>query len=178
MDKLCLYIPRAEELGFYRALLADPATMAYNAAWFPPEGCIPFPESAWADWHRHWVGQEPRRFFAYLQREADGAFVGYVNAYQVPERDWWDIGVLISASRRGKDYGWQGLGLLLDRAFRAEGVSRLHNVFEPERAAALHLHKALGFREIGREDGLVHLLLTREDWLRDRARAQNKEEKR
>lgn len=163
-DQLRLYLPRCEELGFYRRMLSDPATMAYNAPWFPPEGCIDFPEADWPDWHALWIGREPIRFFAYLQRKSDGAFVGDVNYHYVPERDWWDIGILIHAPERGRGYGRQGLALLLERAFRTDGVSRVHNEFEPARAAALRLHLDLGFREIARDAGLVQLLLTKEDF--------------
>ena len=170
-DTLTLYIPRMEELGFYQKMLADPATMAFNAPWFPPDGCIPFPEEDWADWHARWVWQEPERFYAYLRRERDGAFVGDVNFHRDPERDWWDMGIRVYAPERGKGYGRQGLTLLLDRAFRVDGIARLHNDFEDARGAALHLHRALGFREIGQEDGVVQLLLTKEEY---EARTQRK----
>ncbi|MBR5095113.1 MAG: GNAT family N-acetyltransferase [Oscillospiraceae bacterium] len=165
MDKLYLSVPTVDELGPYADMLADPATMSYNAAWWPPEGCIPFPRGDWAAWHGRWVGQAPARFFAYLRQRGDGAVVGYVDYHRAPDRDCCDMGILLRASERGKGYGREGLQLLLDRAFRIDGVPRLHNVFEPTRAAALHLHKALGFRETGREEGLVHLTLDREDWL-------------
>ena len=165
-NELSLYVPRLDELGFYQMMLADPATMAYNAPWFPPDGCIPFPEEEWAAWHAAWVGREPERFFAYLRREADGAFVGNVNYHYTPERDWWDMGILIHATERGKGYGKQGLALLLDRAFRVDGIARLHNDFEPGRDAGFHIHRLCGFREIGVENGFVQLLLTREEYLR------------
>ena len=163
-ERLTLYIPRREELRFYQNMLSDPATMAYNARWFPPDGCIAFPESEWAAWHEQWIGSEPERFYAYLRRESDGAFVGDVNYHYVPEKNWWDIGILIAASERGKGYGKQGLSLLLERAFRVDGIRRLHNEFETTRDAAYHIHMALGFREIDRGGELVHLLLTRDNY--------------
>ena len=163
-NPLELYIPNAKELGFYQKLLADPSTMSYNAPWFPPDGCLEFPESEWAAWHAHWVGQEPERFYAYLRRKEDGALVGDVNFHHTPERDWWDMGIRIYAPERGRGYGKAGLALLLDRAFRVDGVSRLHNDFEPVRSAALSIHKALGFRELGVEDGILQLLLTKEEY--------------
>lgn len=163
-EPLTLYIPKLAELWFYQRLLADPATMAYNAPWFPPDGCIDFPESEWADWYARWFGQEPERFYAYLRRESDGAFVGDVNFHYSPERDWWELGILICAAERGKGYGKQGLRLLLDRAFRVDGIPCLHNDFESARDAAYRIHRALGFREIGVENGIVHLTLTKEDY--------------
>ena len=164
-NPLELYLPRLEDLWFHQRLLADPATMAYNAPWFPPDGCVPFPESAWAAWHERWMGQEPERFYAYLRRTSDGVFVGDVNFHRNPEQGWWDMGVLIFAPERGKGFGRQGLALLLDRAFRVAGIPRLHNDFETTRGAAWHIHKAAGFRETGCSEGILQLELTREEYL-------------
>lgn len=163
--ELRLYVPRPEDGWFYRKMMSDPATMAYNAPWFPPDGCLPDPEGAWADLQAEWIGRAPERFYAYLQRVSDGAFVGDVNYHRHPGRDWCDMGVLIYAPERGKGYGEPGLRLLLDRAFRLDGVPCLHNDFEASRAAAYRIHLAVGFREIRAEDGMLHLELTREEYL-------------
>ena len=163
-NELRLYIPQPEDGWFYRKMLSDPATMAYNAPWFPPDGCIPDPDSEWDDLQAGWIGQEPERFYAYLQRKADGAFVGDVNFHDTLDKDWWDMGIVIYAPERGKGYGKLGLRLLVDRAFRAAGISRLHNEFETTRDAAYRIHKAVGFRETGTENGIVHLTLTKEDY--------------
>ena len=163
-DTLELYIPKPEDGWFYRKMLSDPETMAYNAPWFPPDGCIPFSEADWIDMQARWIGQEPQRFYAYLRRASDGAFVGDVNFHYSPEHDWWDMGIVILAGERGKGYGRQGLRLLADRAFYIAGVRRLHNEFETERGAAYRIHRAAGFSETARADGIVHLMLTREDY--------------
>ena len=55
---------------------------------------------------------------------------------------------------------------MLDRAFRVDGVSCLHNDFEDSRSAAYRIHTAVGFRETGVTDGIIHLELTREDYLK------------
>lgn len=47
MNDLQLYIPRTEDGWFYVKMISDPETMAYNAPWFPPDGCIPKPEKNW-----------------------------------------------------------------------------------------------------------------------------------
>ena len=57
------------------------------------------------------------------------------------------------------------LKLLLERAFRACGIARLHNDFEPTRDAAWAIHRKVGFREMGMEDGILQLMLTKEDYL-------------
>ena len=164
-QKLQLYIPRPEDGWFYAKMMSDPETMAYNAPWFPPDGCIPDPESEWKVLQADWTGQEQVRFYAFLQRVSDGSFVGDVNYHYNAERDWFDMGIVIYAPERGKGYGKQGLSLLLDRAFRVNGISCLHNDFETTRDAAYQIHKAVGFREAGTEDGIVHLELTREEYL-------------
>ena len=161
---LRLYIPRPEDGWFYVKMLSDPETMAYNARWFPPDGCIPGAEAAWPEMRASWTGKAPERFYAYLQRKSDGAFVGDVNYHRRPEGGC-DMGIVIYAPERGKGYGGQGLRLLLDRAFRVDGVSCLHNDFEEEREAARRIHRAAGFRETGRTGEIIHLEITREEYL-------------
>ena len=78
-NDLQLYIPSQEDGWFYVKMMSDPETMAYNAPWFPPDGCIPEPESEWLDLQENWIGKEPHRFYAFLQRKCDGVFVGDVN---------------------------------------------------------------------------------------------------
>ena len=162
--QLRLYIPRAEDGWFYVKMLSDPATMAYNAPWFPPDGCIPDAAEEWKQ-TALWASGEPERFYAYLQRVSDGAFVGDVNFHPSPVPGRYDMGIVIFAPERGKGYGKQGLRLLLDRAFRRDGVPCLQNDFESSRDAAYRIHTAVGFRETGRTDGVIHLELTREEYL-------------
>ncbi len=164
-EKLRLHIPCFEDGWFYVKMLSDPATMAYNAPWYPPDGCIPNAEAGWADLQRDWIGQEPERFYAFLQRVSDETFIGDVNYHCNPKQNRWDMGIVIYAPERGKGYGKEGLRLLLDRAFRVDGVPCLHNEFDTARNAAFHIHKAVGFREIGTEDGVIQLELKREDFL-------------
>ena len=163
-NDLQLYIPCPEDGWFYVKMMSDPETMAYNAPWFPPDGCIPAPESEWLEMQEFWIGKEPERFYAFLQRKHDKSFVGDVNYHYNSERNWWDMGIVIYAPERGKGYGKQGLRLLLDRAFKVDGVFRLHNDFETAREAGYHIHKAVGFREMGVIDGFFQLELTREEY--------------
>ena len=44
-----LYIPQQDDGWFYIKLMSDPETMAYNATWFPPDGCIPNAEEEWEE---------------------------------------------------------------------------------------------------------------------------------
>lgn len=174
MEKLELYIPTLDELCFYQKMMSDPETMSYNANWdveyegyHKDTGCIDFPESEWAEWYAYWVGNEPERFFAYIKRTSDGSWVGNINFHYISERDWWDMGIVIYAPYRGKGYGVPALRLMLEHAFKDCGVTRLHNEFEPARSAALKIHLAAGFRDIGIEDGMQQLVLTKEEYLRN-----------
>ncbi len=174
MDTLELYIPKPEDGWFYCKMMSDPATMAYNAPWFPPDGCIPKAAEEWKRLCSEWIDAEPERFYAYLKRTSDGTFVGDVCFHYTPEHDWWDMGIVIFAPERGKGYGTQGLRLLAEHAF-SHGVIRLHNEFETTRDAAYRMHRTIGFREIERRDGCVHLLLTKEDYRKGNAHMEPRE---
>lgn len=147
-------------------MLSDPETMSYNAPWFPPDGCIPEPEKEWQEIQESWIRKEPERFYAFLRRKSDGTFVGDVNYHRNSAQGWCDMGIVIYAPERGRGYGKQGLCLLLDHAFRKNGVTCLHNSFEETREAAHYVHKAVGFQDVGIVDGIVHVELTREQYLK------------
>ena len=164
-NELELYIPHQTDGWFYVKMMSDPETMAYNAQWFPPNGCIPNAEDEWNILCSTWNLPESGKFYAYLKHKSDGRFVGDVNYHYNPVADWYDMGIVIYAPERGNGYGKQGLQLLLDKAFRADGISRLHNDFETTRYAGLKIHKAVGFRETGMENGFIQLEITRDEYL-------------
>ena len=168
-NDLQLYIPKQADGWFYVQMMSDPETMAYNAPWFPPDGCIPEPETEWLELQESWIGKEPQRFYAFLQRKWDGAFVGDVNYHYNSKQDWWDMGIVIYAPERGKGYGKQGLRLLMERAFLNGHVFRLHNDFETTRDAAYYIHKSVGFREMNAVDGTVQLEITRDEYLQSKS---------
>ena len=157
-----LYIPKLEDLWFYQKMMSDPETMSYNDPW---GGCIDYPDEVLPDWYAHWVGQEPERFYAYIKRSSDGAWIGDVCFHYTSEQDWWDMSNVIYAPYRSKGYAVPALRLLLDQAFRVCGISRLHNDFETTRDAAWAIHRKVGFKEMGVEDGLLQLMITKEDYL-------------
>lgn len=128
-------------------------------------GCIAFPELKWADWYDYFIGSEPERFYAYIVRLSDGAFVGEVNAHICRDAFWYEMGIVLEAKYRGQGYSEEALGLLLEYTFRKLGAKAVHNSFEVGREAALRAHMALGFEEYGIENGIIELALTKEQYL-------------
>ena len=174
MEKLELYIPKLEDLWFYQKMTSDPETMSYNANWdvdydgyHRDTGCIDYPDEVLPGWYENMIGQEPERFYAYIKRSSDGAWIGDVCFHYTPEKDWWDMGIVIYAPYRGKGYAVPALRLMLDRAFRVCGISRIHNDFEIARneIAAWETHRKAGFQELGVENGFLHMMITKEAYL-------------
>ena len=170
--ELELYIPRLEDLWFYQKMMSDPETMSYNAGWdvdyagyHQDTGCIDYPDEQLPGWHAYWVGQEPTRFYAYIRRKTDGAWIGDVNFHYIPEDDWHDVGIVIYAPYRGMGFSVPALRLLLDRAFRICSIRTLHNEFETTRDVAWIIHRKVGFQEIGMVDGLLQMVITKDDYL-------------
>lgn len=171
MGKLFLHVPAYEELSYRQRLLSDPETMAYDRGcepgfdgYHPDTGCIDFPESAWRDWYDWFVGAEPERWYAYIVRETDGAFLGEVNLHRAPGAARYDMGVVLEAQYRGRGYAEEALSLLLRQAFDGLRAQAVHNEFEETREAALRTHLACGFREIERGNGMVILEITEAEY--------------
>lgn len=170
-ESICLHIPAYEELWYRKKLMQDPDTMSYNkgydldfAGYDKKTGCISFPEEEWADWYDWFVGQEPLRFYAYIVRESDGAFIGEVNVHKNSDASWYDMGIVLEAGYRGSGYAVAALRLLLRHVFESMGATSVHNSFEEERTAALLAHLSAGFTEYRRTDGLVELAISREKY--------------
>lgn len=169
MSDLELYIPKREDLCFRRELLSDPDTMGYNKGYDLglPEyhndtGCIDFPEKNWDGWYARWVNREPERFYAYLRRKEDGAFLGEVNLYQKEDPGWYAMGIVLHSKYRGRGYSAGGMKLLLRHAFEEMDAAGVSNEFERTRKAAWRIHEATGFEPVGEEGGVVALVVTRE----------------
>ena len=175
MEQLRLFVPRMEDLWFRQQMMADPITMGYNAGYdvsfsgyHQDTGCIDFPETAWADWFGDWIGREPERYYAYIQRGNDGQMLGEVCLHRSASCDWWDMGILIHAPFRGKGYGAPALQLLLNHAFLEMDIPCIRNEFELSRKEASRIHREVGFRELREQDGITSWEITREEYLRKR----------
>ncbi|MEN6596047.1 MAG: GNAT family N-acetyltransferase [Clostridiaceae bacterium] len=168
-----LYKPLLNDLWYRKQLLSDPETMRYNsgydlnfAGYDRETGCIEFPESGWEAWYNWFCQSEPQRYYAYIVRCSDGVFLGEVNLHQNVSGDWYDMGIVLEAAFRGKEYSTEALRLLLYEAFDRLGATEVRNDFEPDRSAALKAHLAVGFRVIGEENGIVQVQVTAEDFQR------------
>ena len=170
-ERLYLHIPSYEELWYRQRLMQDPVTMSYNKGYnldfdgYDREtGCIAFPESEWADWYAWFIGQEPLRYYAYIVRKTDGAFIGEVNVHKSPDAPWYEMGIVLEAKYRGKGYSGEALHLLLRHAFEEMNAGAVRNSFETTRTAAVRLHLAAGFTEYRCENGILELSLSREQY--------------
>ncbi len=177
-ERLCLHVPNLEELWYREKFMSDPATMDYNrgydldfAGYDRETGCIAFPEETWAEWYDWMIGREPERFYAYIVRKSDGAFLGEVCLHKDEAQPWYGMGVVLEGCHRGRGYSGEALGLLLRYAFEVLKVPAVHNDFEEFRAAALKIHLAAGFTEYRREGEVLELLITREQWEKRREKA-------
>ena len=146
MEQLELYVPKLEDLWFYQKMMSDPETMSYNANWdvnydgyHRDTGCVDYPDAVLPAWYENMVGQEPERFYAYIKRSADGAWIGDVNFHYNPAKDWWDMGIVLYAPYRGIE------------------VAR-------NEISAWETHRRAGFRELGMEDGFLQMMITKEDY--------------
>ena len=74
------------------------------------------------------------------------------------------MGIVIYAPFRGNGYSNEALKMLMDHAFNDCGVTALHNDFETTRVAARKAHLKVGFKEIGVENGICQLMITREEY--------------
>ena len=89
--------------------------------------------------------------------------MGEVNVHKSSDEDY-DMGILIEAKYRGQGYSKEALSLLLKHAFEEMKVKNVHNVFEDVRDVAMKIHLDCGFREVGRENGIIHLMITADEY--------------
>ena len=172
MEKIFLHIPEYDELWYREKIMSDSLTMSYNSGYDidcdgydKSTGCMAFPEKQWRVWYNYFIGNEPERFYAYLVRSSDGAFIGEVNLHS-SEKARYDMGIVIEGKYRGKGYAVEGLKLLLEHAFKVLHAEVVCNDFENERVAALKAHLAAGFEICGEDGGVLHLEISKERYLK------------
>lgn len=175
-EQLYLHIPEYDELWYRQKIMEDPETMDYNKGYDMDfegydrsTGCIAFPKQEWADWYDYFINQEPECFYAYIARESDGRFIGEVNVHMSDDNDWYEMGIVLEGKYRGKGYAVAALKLLLQYAFEKMGAKAVHNDFEEERQAAVKTHISAGFSKYRQENGIIELLITKEQYFRQKA---------
>ena len=111
---------------------------------------------SWEAWDRAHVA-EPRL----VARDADGSVLGWVAVTPVSGRCVYagvaDLSVYVSAGARGRGVGRALLVALIESSERA-GIWTLQAGIFPENASSLALHRACGFRDVGRREriGKMH----------------------
>ncbi len=176
MNQLYLYVPSLDDLWYRKRIMSDPDTMSYNKGYNLEidgydnrTGCIEFPEYNWRGWFNKFIGNEPDRYYAYIVRSEDNAFIGEVCAYKSSANSWHEIGIVLEAMYRCMGYAEEALKLLLEHAFEEMGVETIHNYFEATRTAAVRTHLSVGFFEYKRENNIIELLITKERFYRKKA---------
>lgn len=170
-NELHLHIPELSELWYRKKLLSDADTMDYNKGYHldiedyhNDTGCIDFPIEQWKDWYDWFVCGKPERFYAYIVRNCDNAFIGEVNVHKSNDGNWYDMGIVLESTYRGMGYANEALFLLLNEAFENLSVSAVHNDFEKSRVAAIKTHLSVGFVIENEDNGIVHLCITKDQY--------------
>jgi phosphinothricin acetyltransferase len=111
---------------------------------------------SWEAWDRAHVAK-PRL----VARDPDGSVLGWVAVTPVSGRCVYagvaDLSVYVSAAARGRGVGRALLAALIESSERA-GIWTLQAGIFPENASSLALHRACGFRDVGRREriGKMH----------------------
>lgn len=137
---LKLVKPKYEELIFRQELLADKATMSYNAKW---GGTIDFSIDCWQDWYEKWILNPNKKFYRYLYSVEQDAFVGEVSYHFDNEYQCTVCDIIIKNCYRGNGFGKKGLMLILDVA-KEKGLSVIYDNIAVDNTA-VKLFKQCGF---------------------------------
>jgi L-amino acid N-acyltransferase YncA len=111
---------------------------------------------SWEAWDRAHVAD-----LRLVARDADGSVLGWVAVTPVSGRCVYsgvaDLSVYVSAAARGRGVGRTLLTALIQSSERA-GIWTLQAGIFPENAPSLALHRACGFRDVGRREriGKMH----------------------
>ena len=171
MERLYFYIPTIEELMYRQNIMSQPDTMDYNKGYdilydgyHKDTGCIDFPKDKWNEWHSYMINNKPKCFYAYITRKEDHTFIGEVNIHWNHHKKWYEIGIVLESKYRGMRYSVEALKKLIKVAFDEYNAPAIHNEFESIRKAATALHKSAGFNIINETNGIVELLMTRDNY--------------
>ena len=151
MNKLYLSVPTKDEMWFKKEMEADPKTMDYNAGYNVTYNGYNYEDGTIQEdlkdlqeiWFPKWVGHEPNKFFAYIRRKEDDAYIGHV-FYKDETENGHEIGILIKGEFRGNGYATEAVKLLCQKADEL-GVDKLYHQIPDTRKAAIKSDLNNGF---------------------------------
>ena len=173
MSELELYIPKKEDLWYRQKMMEDPNTMDYNKGYFLDSdrynnetGCILFPKEDWDEWYAFFIDNEPERYYAYILRKSDHTFLGEVCLRHMDKPNEYEMGIVLESIHRKRGYSKVALKMLLEIAFEKFHAEAVHNSFEEKRTAALSLHLNAGFSILNKQEDIVNLIITKEQYFK------------
>lgn len=143
---LKLIRPRLEELSFKQEMLADEATMSFNAV---NGGTLDFPKERWKGWYNRWIASDdPHYFYRYLFSEKLKAYVGEIAYHYEKETDRFICDVIIHAKYRGQGFGKAGLTLLCEAA-KQHGIRTLYDdILEDNPSVSMFLKQGFAVERV------------------------------
>ena len=149
MKKVNLVIPTVADLWFRQKCMADPNTMSYNAGYdvsfdgyHYDTGCIDFPEEKWEFWLADKLNDK-NSFYAYIQDDETGHFVGYLNYHKSKDNKYY-MGIVVYYKFQGQGYMRPAMLKLIEHA-KENKVPCLCDTVPTNRERALKVFYDLGF---------------------------------
>jgi diamine N-acetyltransferase len=157
---LYLKVPCRDELEYRIKLISDPGTMSFNRGYGDDgTGIYNITREQAENWYDRWI-DVPGKFYAYIARLEDHAFIGEVNIHFDAYASMHMIGIIIEARHRGKGYAEEALRLLAYHAFNEKKLDKIADRFPKDRSAADRIFAKVGFV---RQDNDL-LVLTKSDF--------------
>jgi [ribosomal protein S5]-alanine N-acetyltransferase len=160
--RLLLRRARMEDLDALHAVMSDRRAMRYWDR--PPHGKIGATEA-----FLRWMVEAPRDWNEDFVVERDGAAIGKVGAWRLPE-----VGFILRPDQWGQGIGREAMTAAIGHILAQHPVPALTAEADPRNERSLRLLARLGFRETGRAERTirvgeewcdsVYLALAREDW--------------
>jgi diamine N-acetyltransferase len=158
--ELYLKVPSKDELEYRIKLISDPDTMSFNRGYGDGgTGVYHITQEQAENWYDGWIGV-PGKFYAYIARLEDDAFIGEADIHFDAYVGIHMIGIIIEARHRGSGYAEEALRLLADYAFNEMKLDKIADKFPKDRATADRIFAKVGF--IRQDNDL--LVLTKSDF--------------
>lgn len=152
------YTPTVDELGFRQRLIADPATMSYNAPWTEDgTGCIRQSDEQIQSWYLNYY-LPTGMFYAYILVESVPVGEVAISPDSVDARKGM-VSIIIDARYRNLGYGGQALRQLCNLAFTSLGYDTLIDAVTVDR----NVDRFFAVQGFERVDANT-LKLTRQNW--------------